>query len=111
MNRQTFDLGWEYTEATAFFAAAFPQWQLVNLPHDLSIHKARNQNYRTGSPGGYTWSGVVTYRKKTVLSSNLGYGPDDRGRSAAKLLCASSNRGSGCTGSPACQLQPKMLMN
>jgi len=67
MNRQTFDLGWEYTEATGFFATAFAQWQPVNLPHDLSIHKARNQNYPTGSPGGYAWSGVVTYRKKFTV--------------------------------------------
>ena len=67
MNKQTFDLGWEYTEATSFFAVAFAQWQPVNLPHDLSIHKARNQSYPTGSGGGYTWSGLVTYRKKFVV--------------------------------------------
>src|SRR5215211_5430487 len=67
MNKQTFDLGWEYTEATGFFATAFAQWQPVNLPHDLSIHKVRNQNYPTGSSGGYAWSGVVTYRKKFLI--------------------------------------------
>jgi beta-galactosidase len=63
MNKQNFDLGWEYTEATGF-AATFAQWQPVNLPHDLSITKARDQNYPTGSGGGYAWSGLVTYRKK-----------------------------------------------
>jgi beta-galactosidase len=67
MNKQTFDLGWEYTEATGFFSVAFAQWQPVNLPHDLSIHKARNQSYPTGSGGGYAWSGLVTYRKKFVV--------------------------------------------
>jgi beta-galactosidase len=67
MNRQTFDLGWEYIEATGFYATAFAQWQPVDLPHDLSIHKARNQNYTTGRGGGYTWSGVVTYRKKFLI--------------------------------------------
>ncbi|HEX6034743.1 MAG TPA: glycoside hydrolase family 2 TIM barrel-domain containing protein [Anaerolineales bacterium] len=66
MNKETFDLDWEYTEATGF-AAAFAQWQPVNLPHDLSIHKARNQSYPTGSGGGYAWSGVVTYRKKFTV--------------------------------------------
>jgi beta-galactosidase len=67
MNRQTFDLDWEYTEATGFFATAFAKWQPVDLPHDLSIHKARNQNYTTGSGGGYAWSGVITYRKKFLI--------------------------------------------
>ncbi len=63
MNKQTFDLGWEYTEATGFMITA-AQWQPVNLPHDLSIHKLRNQTYPTASGGGYAWSGLITYRKK-----------------------------------------------
>src|SRR5687767_494986 len=66
MNKQTFDLDWEYTESTGF-SAAFAQWQPVNLPHDLSIHKARDKGYPTGSGGGYAWSGVVTYRKKFTI--------------------------------------------
>ncbi len=66
MKKETFDLGWEYTEATGF-AASFAQWQPVNLPHDLSIHKTRSQSYATGSGGGYAWSGVVTYRKKFTI--------------------------------------------
>jgi beta-galactosidase len=67
VNKQTFDLGWEYTEATGFFSAGFAQWQPVNLPHDLSIQKARNQSHPTGSGGGYAWSGLVTYRKKFLI--------------------------------------------
>jgi beta-galactosidase len=63
MNKQNFDLDWEYTEATGF-AAAFAQWQPIDLPHDLSINKPRDKSYPTGSGGGYAWSGVVTYRKK-----------------------------------------------
>ena len=66
MNKQIFDLDWEYTEATGF-AASFAEWQPVNLPHDLSIHKARDKRYPTGSGGGYAWSGVVTYRKKFTI--------------------------------------------
>jgi beta-galactosidase len=67
MNRQNFDLNWEYIEAMGFFATAFAQWQPVNLPHDLSIYKDRDQSYPTGSGGGYAWSGVVTYRKKFTI--------------------------------------------
>ena len=64
MNKQPFDIGWEYTEGGGMFAVAHAPWLPVNLPHDLSIHKARNQNHSTGSAGGYAWSGLVTYRKK-----------------------------------------------
>ena len=66
MNKQNFDLGWEYTEATGF-AMGFAQWQPVNLPHDLSIHKPRSQDAPTGGAGGYAWSGLVTYRKKFAM--------------------------------------------
>lgn len=64
MNKHNFDLGWETTEATGMTAMAFAKWQPVNLPHDLSITKARSQNYPTGGGGGYAWNGLVTYRKK-----------------------------------------------
>jgi beta-galactosidase len=64
MNKQIFDLDWEYTETTGMQAMAFAKWQSVNLPHDLSITKPRSENHPTGSGGGYAWSGVVTYRKK-----------------------------------------------
>ncbi|HMN61532.1 MAG TPA: hypothetical protein PJ988_14260, partial [Anaerolinea sp.] len=63
MNKQNFDLNWEYTEAGGMMMA-FAQWQPVNLPHDLSITKARSADYRTAGGGGYAWSGVVTYRKR-----------------------------------------------
>ncbi len=43
MNKQNFDLGWEYTEVGGMFTLAFAKWQPVNLPHDVSISKARNQ--------------------------------------------------------------------
>ena len=66
MKKQIFDLGWEYTEATGF-ALGFAQWEPVNLPHDLSIHKPRSQTHTTGSAGGYAWSGLVTYRKKFLF--------------------------------------------
>ena len=66
MKKQIFDLGWEYTEATGF-ALGFAQWEPVNLPHDLSIHKPRSQTHTTGSAGGYAWSGLVTYRKKFLV--------------------------------------------
>jgi beta-galactosidase len=67
MKKQIFDLGWEYTEATGF-ALSFAQWEPVNLPHDLSIHKPRSQTHATGGAGGYAWSGVVTYRKKFLVT-------------------------------------------
>src|SRR5215216_4788816 len=67
MKKQTFDLGWEYTESTGFFAMGFAQWQPVNVPHDLSIHKERNQSHPTDGAGGYAWSGLVTYRKKFLV--------------------------------------------
>jgi beta-galactosidase len=64
MNKQSFDLGWEYTEMSGFLAMALAQWQPVSLPHDLSITKPRSPSYPTGGGGGYAWSGVVTYRKR-----------------------------------------------
>ena len=63
MNKQTFDMDWEYSETTGMMAMAFAQWQPVNLPHDLSITKPRSASYPTASGGGYAWSGAVTYRK------------------------------------------------
>jgi len=63
MNKQNFDLNWEYTEASGMMMA-FAQWQPVNLPHDLSITRERSAAYPTAGGGGYAWSGVVTYRKR-----------------------------------------------
>jgi beta-galactosidase len=64
MNKQLFDLNWEYTETSGMMAMAFAQWQPVHLPHDLSITRPRNASYPTAGGGGYAWSGVVTYRKR-----------------------------------------------
>ena len=69
MKKQNFDLDWEYTESTGFLAMGFAQWQPVNLPHDLSIHKPRDQSHPTGGAGGYAWSGLITYRKKFLVLS------------------------------------------
>jgi beta-galactosidase len=66
MNKQLFDLGWEFTEATGF-SLGFAQWQPVHLPHDLSIQKPRSQTHPTGGAGGYAWSGLLTYRKKFLV--------------------------------------------
>lgn len=63
MEKQLFDLDWEFTEATGMFASVIAKWQHVNLPHDLAITKPRNRNYPTEKDGGYAWSGIVTYRK------------------------------------------------
>jgi len=56
MNRQCFDLGWEYRDASG-------AWQPVNLPHDAAIARPRSHSASTGGAGGYAWSGLVTYRK------------------------------------------------
>ena len=64
MNKQSFDLNWEYNETTGMGAMFAAQWQPVNLPHDLSITKARSASYPTAGGGGYAWSGVVNYRKR-----------------------------------------------
>ncbi len=49
MKKQTFDLDWEYTEASGMMAMVFAQWQPVHLPHDLSITKARSAGYPTAA--------------------------------------------------------------
>ena len=42
MNKQNFDLGWEYSELTGFAAMFNPHaWQPVRLPHDAMIGKPR----------------------------------------------------------------------
>jgi beta-galactosidase len=64
MNKQIFDLGWEYTETTGMMAMMLAKWQKVNLPHDAMIAKPRQAANPTGSGGGYFPSGVITYRKK-----------------------------------------------
>lgn len=67
MIKQTFDLGWEYTEASGMMALAFAQWQPVNLPHDAMISKPRAASNPSGSHGGYFPGSVATYRKKFLV--------------------------------------------
>jgi beta-galactosidase len=67
MNKQTFDLGWEYSEVTGFMGRSAASWQAVNLPHDISITKARSASHATEGSGGYAWSGAVTYRKRFAV--------------------------------------------
>jgi hypothetical protein len=45
MNKQNFDLDWEFTESAGMLAMFFSQWQPVNLPHDLSITKVHNASF------------------------------------------------------------------
>ena len=45
MNKQSFDMNWEYTEMTGMMGMRFAQWQPVSLPHDLSITKPRSAGY------------------------------------------------------------------
>lgn len=68
MNKQIFDLGWEYSEATGFAAIFNPHaWQPVVLPHDAMIGKPRSAGNPTGSAGGYFPGGVANYRKKFIV--------------------------------------------
>jgi beta-galactosidase len=63
MNRQTFDLGWEYSEAAGLMAEWSAQWQPVNLPHDAMIAKPRAAGNPSGRAGGYFPGSVANYRK------------------------------------------------
>jgi beta-galactosidase len=68
MNKQNFDLSWEYIETVlGGLGAEGPAWQVVNLPHDASIRKPLSPQAPTGPQGGYAWSGLVTYRKRFVV--------------------------------------------
>ena len=67
MDKQRFDDGWQYTEASGMFAMHRAEWRPVHLPHDLSIAKPRSQSHPSGKDGGYAWGGVVTYRKQFVV--------------------------------------------
>ena len=66
MQKQNFDLGWEFSESPvnsfAFLGGA--PWQPVSLPHDAAIHKPRRQDAPSGPLAGYAWSGTVSYRKR-----------------------------------------------
>lgn len=64
MEKQNFNLDWEYTEASGVYAMQRAEWEPVNLPHDLAISKLRSAGNPTAKDGGFAWSGMVTYRKK-----------------------------------------------
>ncbi|NLE45582.1 MAG: glycoside hydrolase family 2 protein [Chloroflexi bacterium] len=64
MNKQSFDLGWEYSEATEMMAGWSAQWQPVDLPHDAMISKPRSASNPSGGAGAYFPGGVANYRKK-----------------------------------------------
>jgi beta-galactosidase len=64
MIKQSFDLDWEYSEASGMMAQFFAQWQPVNLPHDAMIGKPRAASNPSGSHGGYFPGNVANYRKK-----------------------------------------------
>ena len=68
MRKQSFDQGWEVTEATGFAALFNPSaWQPVTLPHDAMIAKPRTPDSPTGNHGGYFPGGVASYRKKFIV--------------------------------------------
>ena len=68
MNKQNFDSGWEFTEATGFAAIFNPHaWQPVVLPHDAMIAKPRAAGNPSGKQGAYFPGGVANYRKKILI--------------------------------------------
>ena len=67
MNKQPFDQGWEFSEASGIMAMFHAQWQPVTLPHDAMISKPRAAGNPSGSGGGYFPGGVANYRKKFLV--------------------------------------------
>jgi len=67
MNKQPFDQGWEFSEATGFLEMLHAQWQPVTLPHDAMISKPRAAGNPSGSGGAYFPGGIATYRKKFLV--------------------------------------------
>jgi beta-galactosidase len=67
MKKQTFDQGWEYSEAVGMIAMFNPQWQPINLPHDAMIAKPRAASNPSGGGGGFFPGGVANYRKKFLV--------------------------------------------
>lgn len=63
MRKQSFDLDWQYSEASDTLALASEQWQPINLPHDAMIGKPRAASNPSGSSGSYFPGSVANYRK------------------------------------------------
>ncbi|AET61008.1 glycoside hydrolase family 2 sugar binding protein [Paenibacillus terrae HPL-003] len=70
MNKQLFDIGWEYHEFgfIPLEMTAFVPWQPINLPHDACIAKPRDAKNPSGSGEGFVSGGVVYYKKTIIVS-------------------------------------------
>ena len=65
MEKQLFDLGWEFHEAAGFVPMLMGvSGNPVNLPHDIMISKPRAASNPSGSHGGFFPGSLVTYSKK-----------------------------------------------
>ena len=68
MQKQCFDQGWEFSEASGLMAMFMRvPWQPVNLPHDAMISKPRAASNPGGGNVGYFPGGVANYRKKFTV--------------------------------------------
>ena len=77
MKKQSFDQGWEFSEAAGLMAMFNPSaWQPVTLPHDAMISKPRLASNLGGGNVGFFPGGVANYRKKfTIPAEWQGDGP------------------------------------
>lgn len=64
MNKELFDQGWEFSEASGILAMFNPQWQAINLPHDAMIAKPRAADNPSGGAGAFYPGSIANYRKK-----------------------------------------------
>ncbi|PAD44080.1 hypothetical protein CHH54_03640 [Bacillus sp. 7520-S] len=73
MNKQLFDMGWEYHEFgfMPLEMTAFVPWQPINLPHDACIAKPRDSKNPSGSGEGFVSGGVVYYKKTINITEEL----------------------------------------
>src|SRR5512133_2233259 len=68
MKKQSFDPGWEYSEAAGLMALFMPvQWEPVNLPHDAMIHKPRAASSPGGANVGFFPGSLASYREKFMV--------------------------------------------
>lgn len=73
-----FDSGWRFfredtAQAEGAERASFndSQWRLLDVPHDWSVEKPLNQEYKTGRGGGYADAGTAWYRKTFDVDSRM----------------------------------------